>query len=209
MLFFIKRSVWCCARYRRCCFSCPCFAALALAEGLAPQKDAKCGGPRLIAIEKDPRATAAARGLIEKSSFKHLIHVVTADAMKVLQCLAAKTENHPSGSLLTTASDFGGFIWMPKGGFDLIYLDAEKKMYGDYVAAILGTPLLAPDGVLLMDNTLWFKGQNFKKAPCWDEPLSDKEVSRARRYTQIAEAMDAVRNRLRKDARINHVRIRH
>ncbi len=38
--------------------------------------------------------------------------------------------------------------------FDLIFLDADKAGYVDYLAAILDTGLLAPHGVLCVDNTL-------------------------------------------------------
>ena len=38
--------------------------------------------------------------------------------------------------------------------FDLIFLDADKAGYVDYLAAILDTELLTPHGLLCVDNTL-------------------------------------------------------
>lgn len=41
----------------------------------------------------------------------------------------------------------------PDDRFDLVFIDADKPNYGNYVAAVL--PRLAPNGVILVDNTLW------------------------------------------------------
>lgn len=37
--------------------------------------------------------------------------------------------------------------------FDLVFIDADKPNYGNYLAAVL--PRLQPHGVVLVDNTLW------------------------------------------------------
>lgn len=37
--------------------------------------------------------------------------------------------------------------------FDLVFIDADKPNYGNYLAAVL--PRLHPHGVVLVDNTLW------------------------------------------------------
>lgn len=37
--------------------------------------------------------------------------------------------------------------------WDLVFLDANKKQYGNYLNLII--PLLNPNGILLVDNTLW------------------------------------------------------
>jgi len=39
--------------------------------------------------------------------------------------------------------------------YDLIFIDADKPGYSTYLDIILDLDLLAPDGVLLADNTLW------------------------------------------------------
>jgi caffeoyl-CoA O-methyltransferase len=41
------------------------------------------------------------------------------------------------------------------GPFDLIFVDADKPNYENYYEKIIGDGLLARDGVLLIDNTLW------------------------------------------------------
>jgi caffeoyl-CoA O-methyltransferase len=40
-------------------------------------------------------------------------------------------------------------------GYDLIFIDADKPNYKNYFEKIIGEGILAPDGVLLVDNTLW------------------------------------------------------
>lgn len=42
---------------------------------------------------------------------------------------------------------------MPDGDFDLIFMDADKRRYADYLPAC--GRLLRPGGILLADNTLW------------------------------------------------------
>ncbi|PFH38248.1 hypothetical protein BESB_005890 [Besnoitia besnoiti] len=46
---------------------------------------------------------------------------------------------------------------VPSGGFDLIFLDASKRKYADFLSHILHPtqPLLAPSGLLLIDNSLF------------------------------------------------------
>ncbi|GAA6052197.1 hypothetical protein JCM3770_000791 [Rhodotorula araucariae] len=40
-------------------------------------------------------------------------------------------------------------------GFDVVFIDADKPSYGDYVRAVVDGGLLKPDGVILADNTLY------------------------------------------------------
>jgi caffeoyl-CoA O-methyltransferase len=42
-----------------------------------------------------------------------------------------------------------------EGPFDLIFIDADKPNYIDYYETILGSRLLADDGLIVIDNTLW------------------------------------------------------
>lgn len=50
-------------------------------------------------------------------------------------------------------------------GFDLIFLDADKENYPKYYQLLL--PLLNPEGVMLIDNTLW-SGKVLDKAKTGD-----------------------------------------
>lgn len=42
---------------------------------------------------------------------------------------------------------------MPRESFDLIFIDADKKRYGEYYDAAF--PLIRPGGYIIADNTLW------------------------------------------------------
>lgn len=46
-------------------------------------------------------------------------------------------------------------IEAPEGGFDLVFVDADKPNYLAYYETILERDLLAPHGLLIFDNTLW------------------------------------------------------
>ena len=40
------------------------------------------------------------------------------------------------------------------GGWDLVFIDADKRQYVDYYHMIV--PLMKPGGFILADNTLWY-----------------------------------------------------
>ncbi|KAL8428804.1 hypothetical protein ACSSS7_006989 [Eimeria intestinalis] len=199
-------------------------AALSLAEGLPLQDAAHATKPRLIAIERDPRAASVARRLIARSPWSPLVQMVEADAMEVLRCFvaAAKTASEGSSASLTCTTSSGCVLpCMPSGGFDLIYLDAEKRKYSDYLGLILHPqgPLLARGGVLVVDNTLWRKGQwplrenerpigEGARPPtgrCSKDTHEKGSSSKLRRWARVGEAMEKFRETLRRDPRISHV----
>jgi caffeoyl-CoA O-methyltransferase len=72
------------------------------------------------------------------------------------------------------------------GEFDLIFIDADKPNYLNYYEATL--PLLAPSGLMILDNTLW----SGRVA----DPEEDDENTRAIR---------AVNDRVRHDPRVENV----
>lgn len=184
-------------------------AALALAEGLVCEEEGEDGCFGILAIEKDPRAATAARRLVSSSPWGRFITLMEVDAMQWLQSLPKVLKSPPvwGNASESTRYEETSSSRLPNGGFDLIYLDAEKKRYLEYISAILNPqrPLLALTGVLVIDNTLWLKGQDGKRIAWWENHLTQGESARARRYAKVAECMQTLRETLRNDARISHV----
>ena len=93
-------------------------------------------GGRLIALERDERAAAVARRHLaasyEAGTSAERVEIIVDDAMDAIAALPA---DEPP--------------------FDLIFLDADKKRYPEYVDLLLERGLLAPHGLLLADNVLW------------------------------------------------------
>ena len=100
------------------------YSALAMAEALPSDG-------QLIACEVDPYVAEFAQACFGESPHGNKIIVEVAPALQTLQKLAAQKES-----------------------FDLIFIDADKKEYVEYFQVILDTPLLAPDGLICVDNTL-------------------------------------------------------
>ncbi|MCH1865762.1 class I SAM-dependent methyltransferase [Nocardioides sp. CFH 31398] len=61
--------------------------------------------------------------------------------------------------------------------FDLVFVDADKTGYADYVRAVLDTPLLAPDGLLALDNTL-LQGEPYGAGVLSDNGRAIADVNR-------------------------------
>ncbi|WP_193198813.1 O-methyltransferase [Nostoc sp. MG11] len=100
------------------------YSALAMAEALP--SDGK-----LIACEVDSYVAEFAQACFSESPHGNKIVVEVAPALQTLHQLAAQKES-----------------------FDLIFIDADKKEYVEYFQIILDTQLLAPDGLICVDNTL-------------------------------------------------------
>ncbi|GAA4905472.1 caffeoyl-CoA O-methyltransferase [Actinomycetospora succinea] len=100
------------------------YSALAMAEAL-PE------GGRLLACELDAEVAArACRSFADSPAGGR----ITVEVGPAAQTLAA----------LVTAGD----------QFDLVFVDADKAGYADYVATLLDGELLAPHGLICVDNTL-------------------------------------------------------
>ncbi|KQT90816.1 SAM-dependent methyltransferase [Marmoricola sp. Leaf446] len=104
------------------------YSALAMAE--AVQEVAGEEGV-VVACEIDERVAALAQECFEASPAGDRIDVHVGPAMDTLHALA----------------DAGA-------RFDLVFLDADKAGYADYLRALLDTGLLARRGLLVVDNTL-------------------------------------------------------
>ena len=82
---------------------------------------------RLITCDIDPKAIALAKQYFARSPHGHKIEVREGPALETIKTL--------------------------DGPFDLVFIDADKGNYTSYYEAVL--PLLAPDGVIAVDNVLW------------------------------------------------------
>ncbi len=100
------------------------YSALAMAEALP-------AGGRLVACELDPDVAAFAREGFAGSAAGDRIEIRVGPAAQTLTELAAQGEP-----------------------FDLVFVDADKAGYVEYVDTVLSAGLLARDGLLCVDNTL-------------------------------------------------------
>jgi caffeoyl-CoA O-methyltransferase len=106
------------------------YSALAMAEALPDDGE-------LVACEVDAYVAKFAQQCFDESPSGHKILVKVAPAMLTLKQLAAANET-----------------------FDLVFIDADKSSYMNYVNLLLDTDLLAPNGLICADNTL-MQGQPY------------------------------------------------
>jgi caffeoyl-CoA O-methyltransferase len=100
------------------------YSALAMAEALPVDG-------RLVACELDAEVADLARRAFTESPAGARITVEVGPASDTLAALVAAGEE-----------------------FDLAFVDADKAGYADYLATLLDTGLLAPHGLICVDNTL-------------------------------------------------------
>ena len=100
------------------------YSALAMAEALPPDG-------RVVACEIDPAVAEFARACFAGSPDGHKIIVRVGPARRTLDALAT-----------------GGEV------FDLVFIDADKAGYPDYLNAVLDLGLLTEHGLICVDNTL-------------------------------------------------------
>ena len=104
------------------------YSALCLAEGLT--EDGK-----LITIEHNDEMECAIRRNLSLSPLGEKIELVIGDAKEELRRLGDKAQGEAQER------------------FDLVFIDADKKEYCDYLDLVL--PLMRDGGWILADNTLW------------------------------------------------------
>ena len=104
------------------------YSALCLAEGLTEDG-------RLITIEHNDEMEDSIRRNLALSPLGKKIELVIGDAKEAMRRLGERRE--------------------AKGAevFDLVFIDADKKEYCDYLDLVL--PLMRAGGWILADNTLW------------------------------------------------------
>ena len=90
---------------------------------------------RVIACDRDPRATAIARRYWQEAGVAHKIELRLAPALETLDKLIADGES---------------------GSFDFAFIDADKRNYSNYYERAL--TLIRPGGAVAIDNVLWFGG---------------------------------------------------
>lgn len=100
------------------------YSSLAMAEALPADGD-------LLACEIHPGAAALARRCLDSSSSGGKVDIRVGPALQTLKGLASEGRS-----------------------FDLVFLDADKTGYSDYLRLLLDGALLAPHGLLCVDNTL-------------------------------------------------------
>lgn len=100
------------------------YSALAMAEALPDEG-------RVVACEIDANVAAFAQECFAQSSSGHKISVKVAPALDTLRGLAAAGEV-----------------------FDFVFIDADKGGYQGYLDLLLASDLLAPGGLICVDNTL-------------------------------------------------------
>lgn len=102
------------------------YSALCLAEGLAE-------GGKLVTIEHNDELEETIRRNLARSPLGEKIELIIGDAKEVLSGLTPGAPN--------------------KEGFDLVFMDADKREYCAYLEAVY--PLVPVGGFILADNTLW------------------------------------------------------
>ena len=100
------------------------YSALAMAEALPPDGE-------LVACELDPFAASVAQHAMARSPHAGKVRVEVGDAAVSMQRLLDAGES-----------------------FDLIFIDADKAGYAAYFQLALSGLLLAPNGLICVDNTL-------------------------------------------------------
>ena len=142
-------------------------------------------GGRLIALERDERAAAVARRHLaasyEAGTSAERVEIIVDDAMDAIAALPA---DEPP--------------------FDLIFLDADKKRYPEYVDLLLERGLLAPHGLLLADNVLW-KGRVLELLAPECAAAADAVDGRERRSLALRDALHGFNVRVAADPRLHGV----
>ncbi len=79
-------------------------------------------------IDPDRERTAVARTYFERSGVNEKIEIVNQPALEVLE-------------------------WFPQRNLDIVFIDADKSEYEDYLEAVV--PMLKRSGLVVIDNLLW------------------------------------------------------
>ena len=111
------------------------YSALCLAEGLTEDG-------QLVTLEHNDEMESSIRRNFALSPLGEKIELVIGDAKEILENFELRIKDLELGAV----SDRGE-------QFDLVFIDADKKEYCDYLDLVL--PLVREGGWILADNTLW------------------------------------------------------
>lgn len=130
------------------------YSALAMAEALTP--DPLTGRCELHTIEVFDELEDFLRDVMHRAGpLGQLVHLHFGDALQVIPQL--------------------------QGPFDVVFIDADKRIYDQYYRLVL--PLVRPGGLILADNTLW-DGKVLDPAP----PESDQQTRGLQRFNDLIAA---------------------
>lgn len=109
-------------------------------------------GGKLISIEINEELRHRIEANIQRADLSHFIEIQYGDALKLIPAISEE--------------------------FDLVYLDADKKSYKDYLRLCL--PLLREGGLIMVDN-VWWDGKAMS-----NHDASDKETQGIRAFLDYA-----------------------
>lgn len=112
------------------------YSALCLAEGLT--EDGK-----LVTIEHNDEMEESIRRNLALTPLGEKVELMIGDAKETLRLLGDKAMRQEAKDTVNDRGD----------AFDLVFIDADKKEYCDYLDLVL--PLMVEGGWILADNTLW------------------------------------------------------
>ncbi len=135
------------------------YSALAMAEAL-PEDG------YLLACEVDQYVADFARNCFDQSPHGSKIEIKVAPALETMQVLAEAQEC-----------------------FDLVFIDADKPGYIDYFKLLLESSLLAPGGIICVDNTL-LQGQPY--LPAQQRTPNGEAIARFNRFVADDDRVEQV-----------------
>lgn len=152
------------------------YSALAMAEALPDDGE-------VIGCEIDADVAEFAQQCFRESASGHKIAVKVAPALSTLNELSAANET-----------------------FDLVFIDADKAGYEDYLTKLLDTGLLAPNGLVCVDNTL-MQGQPYVSGESTANGVAIEAFNRAvATDTRVEQVIIPLRDGLTLIRRVDEVR---
>lgn len=106
-------------------------------------------GGKLITLEKNDELRSMSQKYFERAGLQEKIELINGDAMEIIPGLEVV--------------------------FDLVFIDADKRAYSQYLELVL--PRLRPGGIILADNVLW-------SGKVYDENAQDQDTQAIRKFNR-------------------------